>query len=165
MDKKAWINISINILCFSIKAFGWIMISLDPHTKQDANSFENLWEKQAHWFLFDYFGAFIIKISIFVFIFEMVLVYITLASENYEQYNKMKEYRNYGMWCVFGVHILSIIIIEVFNYFYLLKEDKEIKYGFWGLIYQIIKFCVMSIDLGMIAILSATFNGHRCIIR
>ena len=63
------------------------------------------------------------------------------------------------MCCVFGLHILSIILIEIFNFFYFVKEDEDIKDGVWGVIYQIIKFCVMTVDLGMIALLSLTFNG------
>jgi len=63
------------------------------------------------------------------------------------------------MFLVFGVHTAGIIVIEVYNYFYLIEMRLSIKYGTWGLIYQGVKICVMIIDLGMVALLWNTMQG------
>jgi hypothetical protein len=54
------------------------------------------------------------------------------------------------MYTVISVHTLCIVFIEVYNYIYYINLDKCIKYGFAGLVYQAIKFLVLTIDLLMV---------------
>ena len=41
-----------------------------------------LWENEGLWFLFNYLAVYLIKISIYVFIFEMRQIFDFLTSEN-----------------------------------------------------------------------------------
>jgi hypothetical protein len=54
------------------------------------------------------------------------------------------------MISVVTIHTLCISFIEFYNWRYYIEEDKCIKYGGTGLIYQSIKFIVLIIDLIMI---------------
>ena len=90
MDRKALSNIGINVISFSVKTTTWtmILIAYDHKTEIELGSknySDKLWDDEAHWFLFDYFAAYVIKMSIYVFIFEMrqILDYLTSDSEKY----------------------------------------------------------------------------------
>lgn len=54
------------------------------------------------------------------------------------------------MYSVIIIHTLCIVFIEVYNWIYFIEQDKCIKYGGTGLIYQSIKFIVLIIDLLML---------------
>ncbi len=59
------------------------------------------------------------------------------------------------MITVVTIHTLCISFIEYYNWRYYIDQDKCIKYGGTGLIYQSIKFIVLIIDLIMIHQLSS----------
>ena len=76
MDYKAWWNIAVNLFSFSLKVTTWSVIlnAYDPKLEKEMGPIpyaHKLWDDQGFWFLFDYFGAYLIKISIYIFIFEM----------------------------------------------------------------------------------------------
>ncbi len=76
MDPKSWWNIGINIFSFSIKTTTWIFILSIYDKKMEeemgkSKYIDKLWDEEDRWFLFDYLAAYIIKMSIYVFIFEM----------------------------------------------------------------------------------------------
>jgi hypothetical protein len=94
-----------------------------------------LWNSEAHWFIFDYFAAYLIKVSIYVFIFEMRHVFEILTSSSLETYQKRSRLRVRWMWTVFLLHTVSILVIEVYNYMYLIELHLEVKQGPLGYIY------------------------------
>lgn len=53
------------------------------------------------------------------------------------------------------IHTLCIMFIEFYNWEYFIGQDKCIKYGGTGVIYQSIKFIVLLIDLIMLHQLSS----------
>ena len=63
------------------------------------------------------------------------------------------------MLSVFGMHTLAIIVIEVYNFIYLVENKESVKKGILGDIYQGIKVIVLAIDIVMITLLGSTFNG------
>ena len=73
MDPKAWWNMGVYICSFGVKTIAWIVIfhSTDKEKLNNIDYASKLWYEEAHWFLFDYFAAYAIKMSIYVFIFEM----------------------------------------------------------------------------------------------
>ena len=84
MDPKAWWNMAVNICSFAVKTLAWIIIlqNTDPAQLKNIEYANSLWYKEAHWFLFDYFATYVIKMSIYVFIFETRLVWEHLSSES-----------------------------------------------------------------------------------
>ncbi len=76
-----------------------------------------------------------IKISIYLFIFEMYHIYSALSSDNIAQFTKMKKYKKIWMYAVFSIHTVGIIIIELYNIGYLIELKTNIKTGFLGFIY------------------------------
>lgn len=54
------------------------------------------------------------------------------------------------MYSVITIHTLCIVFIEIYNWIYFIDQDKCIKYGSTGIIYQSIKFIVLTIDLLMV---------------
>jgi hypothetical protein len=84
MDPKAWWNMAVNICSFGVKTLAWIIIlqKSDPAQLKNIEYANSLWYKEAHWFLFDYFATYVIKMSIYVFIFETRLVWEHLSSES-----------------------------------------------------------------------------------
>lgn len=54
------------------------------------------------------------------------------------------------MYSVIITHTVCIIFIEIYNWFYLVKADKQIKKSTLGAIYQVIKFVVLFIDILMV---------------
>ena len=62
------------------------------------------------------------------------------------------------MYLVFGLHTFSILVIEAYNYFYLVEMHTWVKNGTLGILYQVVKVVVMVIDLGMIALLWVTLR-------
>ena len=91
MDPKAWWNIGVNMISFSFKTLAWIeiVLSYDPIKERELGpeKYDDLlWAQEAHWFLFDYFASYMLKMSIYVFIFEMRQVYDILTSESNEIY-------------------------------------------------------------------------------
>jgi len=54
------------------------------------------------------------------------------------------------MYSVVSIHTLCILFIEYYNWKYYIDQDKSIKYGIPGIIYQSIKFIVLIIDLIML---------------
>lgn len=89
----------------------------------------------------------------------MYQIFIALSSENISQFKKIKKYRKIWMFIVFSIHIVGIIIIELYNIEYLIDLKTNIKKGPLGLIYQIVKVFVMLVDLSMIFLIWKTFNG------
>ena len=65
------------------------------------------------------------------------------------------------MYMVFGLHTFSILVIEAYNYFYLVEMRTWVKNGPLGIVYQIVKVVVMVIDLGMITLLLVTLRSLR----
>lgn len=63
------------------------------------------------------------------------------------------------MYLVFGLHTFSILVIEAYNYFFLVEMQTWVKNGILGLLYQIVKVVVMVIDLGMITLLYVTLRS------
>ena len=63
------------------------------------------------------------------------------------------------MYLVFGLHTFSILVIEAYNYFFLVEMRTWVKNGILGLLYQIVKVVVMVIDLGMITLLYVTLRS------
>jgi hypothetical protein len=59
------------------------------------------------------------------------------------------------MYTVVTIHTLCISFIEYYNWRYYIDEDKCIKYGGTGLIYQSVKVIVLIIDLIMLHQLSS----------
>lgn len=53
------------------------------------------------------------------------------------------------------IHTLCILFIEFYNWEYFIGQDKCIKYGGTGIIYQSIKFIVLVIDIFMLHELSS----------
>jgi hypothetical protein len=89
MDLKAWVNLGVNSASFSIKAITWTyMISIYDIDKEaiiGAVVYEEmLWDSNGQLFLWDYFASFIIKMSIFAFIFEMMSIKVVLQSDSHE---------------------------------------------------------------------------------
>ena len=89
MDLKAWANLGVNSASFSIKAITWTyMISIYDIDKEaiiGAVVYEEmLWDSNGQLFLWDYFASFIIKMSIFAFIFEMMSIKVVLQSDSHE---------------------------------------------------------------------------------
>jgi hypothetical protein len=97
--------------------------------------------------------------SIYTFIFEMRHVFEILTSDSQETHQKRRRLRVRWMWTVITIQIFSILVIEAYNYLYLIKQRTDIKSGFLGYIYQGVKFAVLCIDLGMILMLWLTFSG------
>ncbi len=84
---KAWVNISIYIVSFSIKTATWsYMLAIynkDDEKIYDKSEYEDILIKQhGEMFLWDYFASFMTKMSIFVFIFEMVNLWNIISSNN-----------------------------------------------------------------------------------
>jgi hypothetical protein len=89
LDLKAWTNLVVNSASFSIKAIAWTyMISIYDTDKEaiiGAVVYEELlWDSNGELFLWDYFASFMIKMSIFAFIFEMMTIKVVLQSESHE---------------------------------------------------------------------------------
>ena len=89
LDLKAWANMIVNSASFGIKAMAWTyMLSIydkDEEAKIGASEYdEKLWNDHGSLFLWDYFASFMIKMSIFAFIFEMMNIKIILQSETPE---------------------------------------------------------------------------------
>ncbi len=89
LDLKAWTNLVVNSASFSIKAIAWTyMISIYDTDKEaiiGAVVYEELlWDSNGELFLWDYFASFMIKMSIFAFIFEMMTIKVVLKSESHE---------------------------------------------------------------------------------
>ena len=92
MDLKAWVNLTVNSASFCIKAIAWTyMISIYDKDKEaiiGAVVYEEmLWDSNGQLFLWDYFASFMIKMSIFGFIFEMMSIRVILQSESPEEKN------------------------------------------------------------------------------
>ena len=81
MDLKAWINLYINLGCFIVKTSIWIYIESIYDPKNGYNE-DKVWAENEGLFLFDYLANFMIKMSMFVFIFEMMRIWIFLSSNN-----------------------------------------------------------------------------------
>jgi hypothetical protein len=96
---------------------------------------EFLWKKESKWFIFDYFGSYLIKISIYVFIFEMRKILEILTASNHEIYKSRRRLRICFIYLVFSAHTIAIIIIELYNYQYLIELNTNIKNGTLGIIY------------------------------
>ena len=94
-----------------------------------------LWNSEAHWFLFDYFCTFLTKMSIYAFIFEMRHVFEILTSDSLGTYQRRRRLRVLWMWTVFTLQTISILVIEVYNYLYLIELHMEVKSGYLGYIY------------------------------
>ena len=97
--------------------------------------------------------------SIYAFIFEMRHVFEILTSDSLGTYQKRRRLRVRWMWTVFTLQTISILVIEAYNYLYLIELHMEVKSGYLGYIYQGVKVAVMSIDLGMILMLWLTYKG------
>ena len=87
MDGKAWANIGVNTASFSIKAIAWTYIIAIYDTNQAASMGEvvyeeKLWDENGELFLWDYFASFMIKMTIFAFIFEMINIRVVLQSDS-----------------------------------------------------------------------------------
>ena len=83
MDLKAWANLSVNSISFCIKAIAWTyMISIYDKEREDIVGAvvyeEMLWDSNGQLFLWDYFATFMIKMSIFAFIFEVMSIRVIL---------------------------------------------------------------------------------------
>lgn len=65
--------------------------------------------------------------SIYAFIFEMRYVLEILTSDSIETYQRRRKLRVRLMWTVFSLHTFSILVIEVYNYLYLIELRKDIK--------------------------------------
>ena len=91
MDIKAWINLGVNTASFLIKAIAWTYMliiyneNLDKEASMGEVPYEEmLWDNNGQLFLWDYFASFMIKMSIFAFIFEMMNIRVVLESESPE---------------------------------------------------------------------------------
>lgn len=83
LDLKAWTNLGVNSASFSIKAIAWTYMmsiyDLDKEAIIGAVVYEEmLWDSNGQLFLWDYFASFMIKMSIFAFIFEMMNIRVVL---------------------------------------------------------------------------------------
>jgi hypothetical protein len=65
-----------------------------------------------------------IKMSIYAFIFEMMSVRVVLESESPQMKKKKNRIRKIIMYSVIIIHTVCIILIETYNWFYLVKADK-----------------------------------------
>ncbi len=119
-----------------------------------------MWDDNGQLFLWDYFASFMIKMSIYVFIFDMMSIKVVLQSESPQQLIENHRKRRVIMFTVIFTHTLCIIMIEVYNWIYFIEKDKCIKYGGTGLIYQSIKFVVLVIDLLMVYQLWSFFTVY-----
>ena len=140
IDRKAWWNIGINLVSFAFKSIAWIEILLayDPEEEKrmGPERYDDLlWNSEAHWFLFDYFGTYLTKLSIYAFIFEMRHVFEILTSDSLGTYHKRRRVRVRWIWTVFTLQTISILVIEVYNYLYLIELHMEVKSGYLGYIY------------------------------
>jgi len=88
MDLKAWINLGVNAASFLIKGIVWTYMiiiyneNLDREPSMGELAYEKmLWDENGQLFLWDYFASFMIKMSIFAFIFEMTNIRVVLESE------------------------------------------------------------------------------------
>jgi hypothetical protein len=54
------------------------------------------------------------------------------------------------MYSVISIHTICILFIEFYNWKYFIIQEKNIKYGGTGMIYQAIKFIVLVIDIIML---------------
>ena len=54
------------------------------------------------------------------------------------------------MYSVISIHSICILFIEFYNWKYFIIQEKNIKYGGTGMIYQAIKFIVLVIDIIML---------------
>ena len=88
-----------------------------------------LWENEGLWFLFNYLAVYLIKISIYVFIFEMRHIFDFLTSETLESYEEKRKRRKLLMYFAFIGHTLAILIINTFNYIDLIKDGSKVKDG------------------------------------
>ncbi len=95
-------------------------------------------------------ASFLIKMSIFVFIFEMMKIRVVLSSESPEITISGHKKRKIIMYSVIIVHTCCILFIEIYNWIYFIEKNKCVKYGITGWIYQSIKFLVLIIDLIMV---------------
>jgi hypothetical protein len=87
MDGKALANMGVNSVSFSIKAFAWTYIIAIYDTNLEASMGEvayeeKLWNDNGELFLWDYFASFMIKMTIFAFIFEMMNIRVVLQSDS-----------------------------------------------------------------------------------
>ncbi len=64
------------------------------------------------------------------------------------------------MYSVLSLHTLCIIVIEVYNWFYLIELYKDIKYGTLGILYQGVKVIVMILDLIMLYTLFSIIRAY-----
>lgn len=94
-----------------------------------------MWRENEKFFLWDYFSSYAIKMTMCMFIFEMMRVWIYVTSDNLEE-NKLKlRKKSIFMYTVYGVHTFCIVIILMYNYVYLVGMDESIKTGWLGLLY------------------------------
>jgi hypothetical protein len=110
------------------------------------------------WFLFDNLAVYLIKMSFYVFVFEMRHIYEYLTSETSELYEKKRKRRKFLIYLAFIGHTSAIIIINIFSFIVLTEEGSELKNGVF---YQVLKVFVMVIDLCVIASLWATMRGFQ----
>ncbi len=64
------------------------------------------------------------------------------------------------MYTVFSLHTLCIIVIEIYNWFYLIELYTNIKYGTLGILYQAVKVIVMILDIIMLYTLFSTIRAY-----
>jgi hypothetical protein len=155
MDPKAWANIGVNALSFGAKAIIWTYMISQYNNEEEKKVgavvyADSLWNNNGQLFLWDYMASFLIKMSIFVFIFEMMKIRVILSSETPDIAVRNHKRRRIIMYSVISVHTLCILFIEIYNWLYFIEKNKCIKYGVTGLIYQSIKFIVLIIDLLMV---------------
>ena len=79
-------------------------------------------KQNEHWFLFDNVAVYLIKMSIYVFVFEMRKIYEFLTSETSEIYEKKRKRRKLLMYFAFIGHTLAILIINVFSFYEIIEK-------------------------------------------
>jgi hypothetical protein len=165
-DCKTWGNISLYLVSFSMKLITWtyILSKYDVLKEKDIGEQKyetELWNQQSRWFLIDYFAVFMIKMSIYVFIFEIQHMYEYLSSADMEDFVKKRLFRKRMTYVVFSVHIVAIIIIESINYIDIRVDNLYLKKGGWGIFYLTVKIIVMVIDIAMIIAFWVTIRGFQ----
>lgn len=117
-----------------------------------------MWDEYSDLFITDYFAQYLIKITTYVFVFEMLRVFIYITSATLEINQTQLKYRKLLMRLVYGIHSICIVIILLYNYNFLILKDVTIKMGTLGALYQMSKFCVLTADLTMLILFYRLFS-------
>ena len=82
MDRSALINIAIYTLSFLTRAVMWGLASKNNEKNDNSDIFRGIM------IILEYIGAFVLEISIYFFVFEMMSVQSILTSESHQENRK-----------------------------------------------------------------------------